>query len=300
MAIIDDNLAKSITEVLRLSQLDLMNQDAFFNSVNDTVVITRADGTQLTIKSASGLMNATGTVGGKTGGTVTTPVNATGSLGIITNASSFGALNFIYPSTLKTMAYGFCENYGDLVFVTTAATVAGTEKYFSMRQNGNFSTQGNISCSSLTQTSDADKKTDVAPITDALSRLARIDGVTFKWVDSELPSAGVIAQKLLEVLPEAVGSVFDDYDQYQQVEEMNGEGEIVVVNRLVRKRDESKRSYTVEYSGVVALCVQAIKELKTKVETLEKQSKKQANMEAFLKAMGYNPETDYTATAENQ
>ncbi|WP_312347393.1 hypothetical protein [Leclercia sp.] len=42
------------------------------------------------------------------------------------------------------------------------------------------------------------------------------------------------------------------------------------VNRLIKERDETKRSYTVEYAGVVALCLQAIKELNAKVEALEK------------------------------
>lgn len=210
------------------------------------------------------------TVNSMTGGTISSPVSINGGVSIITQASSYGDWNFIYPSTLKKMAYAFCENFGDLVFVTTGATVVGTEKYFSMRQNGNFNTQGNISCVSLTQTSDATKKDKIKPIQDPLGKITQIDGVTFNWRDSGLPSAGVIAQQLMDVLPEAIGSVFDDHDRYEQVEEINDQGETVLVNKLVHARDDSKRSYTVEYAGVVALCVQAIKALNEKVGQLER------------------------------
>ena len=206
------------------------------------------------------------TVAGKTGGDISSQVNIAGAMSVITSTGSYGAWSFIYPTTRLQMAYAFCENYGDLVFVTTAATASGTEKYFSMRQNGNFNTQGNISCVSLTQTSDADKKDDIKPIEDALDKVMALNGVTFNWKDSGLPSSGVIAQELIKVLPEAVGSVFEDYDQYESVEEVNENGEVIITNQLVRKRDDSKRSYTVEYSGVIALCLQAIKELNDKFE----------------------------------
>lgn len=210
------------------------------------------------------------TVNSMTGGTISSPVSINGGVSIITQASSYGDFNFLYPSTLKKMAYAFCENFGDMVFVTTGATVVGTEKYFAMRQNGNFTTQGNISCVSLTQTSDATKKDKIKPIQDPLEKISQIEGVTFNWRDSGLPSAGVIAQQLMEVLPEAIGSVFDDHDRYEQVEEINDQGETVLVNKLVHERDDSKRSYTVEYAGVVALCVQAIKALNEKVGQLER------------------------------
>ncbi|ELW9330890.1 tail fiber domain-containing protein [Citrobacter freundii] len=213
-----------------------------------------------------------GTVNGKTGGTISTPVYSVGASGVVTQSSSYGEWSFLYPSTLKKMAYGFCENFGDLVFVTTVATNTGTEKYFAMRQNGNFNTQGNITCVSLTQTSDADKKDDIKPIEDALGKVMALNGVTFNWKDSGLPSSGVIAQELIKVLPEAVGSVFEDHDQYESVEEINAGGETTITRHLVKKRDDSKRSYTVEYSGVVALCLQAIKELNEKVESMREQS----------------------------
>ncbi len=43
----------------------------------------------------------------------------------------------------------------------------------------------------------------------------------------------------------------------------------VKVRELIRERDDSLRSYSVEYSGVVALAVETIKELSAKVSQLE-------------------------------
>ena len=204
-------------------------------------------------------------VDGKSGGTISSTLNATGSINVITQSSSFGVFAFKYPGSLDSMSYSFCENYGDLVFVTTQAAKPGTEKYFAMRGD-RFITPGNITCASLTQTSDADKKDDVKAIENALDKVMSLSGVTFNWKDSGLPSAGVIAQELIKVMPEAVGSVFEDHDQYESVEEVNDAGEGRITQQLTRKRDDSKRSYTVEYAGVIALCLQAIKELNAKIE----------------------------------
>ncbi|WP_336686123.1 tail fiber domain-containing protein [Enterobacter asburiae] len=214
---------------------------------------------------AAGDDSRLGTVNGKSGGTISSALNATGSINVITQSSSFGVFAFKYPGSLDSMSYSFCENYGDLVFVTTQAAKPGTEKYFAMRGD-RFITPGNITCASLTQTSDADKKDKIKPIEGALEKVMALEGVTFNWKDSGLPSAGIIAQELIKVLPEAVGSVFEDHDQYESVEEVNEAGEVTITQQLTRKRDDSKRSYTVEYAGVIALCLQAIKELNDKIE----------------------------------
>lgn len=248
-------------------------------------------------------------VDGKSGGSISSPVNVSGGISIVTQSSSYADFNFIYPTTLKKMAYAFCENYGDMVFVTTAATVVGTEKYFSMRQNGNFNTQGNISCVSLTQTSDADKKDQIETIPDARAKIRELRGVTYVLKESGMPAAGVIAQELMPVLPEAIGAVFDDYDQYEEVEEQyevettgeNGEPVTVtetrMVTRLKKPRDESKRSYTVDYAAVTGLVLQAAVELDQAVLVMEQ---KQANMEAFLKTLGYEPDTNYTSSGSSE
>lgn len=212
-----------------------------------------------------------GTVNGNSGGVITGVVSIESQNLNLRSANPTGG----WPFFITFMAgqgnnlpfsrlYG--ENSGD---ITISTGVNASAKYFQFNAAGNFNAPGNITCVSLTQTSDADKKYNIRPIENALDKVLVLDGVTFNWKDSGLPSAGVIAQKLIDVLPEAVGTVFDEYDQYEPVEEVNDQGEVVITNRLVKQRDESKRSYTVEYSGVIALCLQAIKELNDKVESLQ-------------------------------
>lgn len=170
------------------------------------------------------------------------------------------------------------ENSGD---ITIATGIQSGIKYFQHTASGDLIVSRNIQCVSLTQTSDRDKKDFVTPISNALDKINAIDGVTFVWKADGTPSAGVIAQDLMKVLPEAIGSIFDENDEYgteeQQVERevVDDEGntttvtETVSVTKLTRMRDESKRSYTVEYNGVIALAVQAIKELSKEVSELK-------------------------------
>ncbi len=193
---------------------------------------------------------------------------------MVTGSSGFSSMSFRHPGSQdKIMAQMFTENYGDIVFQTSVATNQPLY-YFSMRQNGNFTVPANITCTSLTQTSDATKKKQIEPIENALSKIKKIEGVTFLWKESGMPSAGIIAQQLMEVLPESVSSVFDDNNEYGEVDveetdQETGEKKTEKVRTLIRERDDSLRSYSVEYSGVVALAVQAIKELSEKVSALE-------------------------------
>lgn len=208
------------------------------------------------------------------GGTVNGNVSVTGTFIMVTGSSGFSSMSFRHPGSQdKIMAQMFTENYGDIVFQTSVATNQPLY-YFSMRQNGNFTVPANITCTSLTQTSDATKKKQIEPIENALSKIKKIEGVTFLWKESGMPSAGIIAQQLMEVLPESVSSVFDDNNEYGEVDvdetdQETGEKKTEKVRTLIRERDDSLRSYSVEYSGVVALAVQAIKELSEQVSALE-------------------------------
>lgn len=208
------------------------------------------------------------------GGTINGNVSVTGTFIMVTGSSGFSSMSFRHPGSQdKIMAQMFTENYGDIVFQTSVATNQPLY-YFSMRQNGNFTVPANITCTSLTQTSDATKKKQIEPIENALSKIKKIEGVTFLWKESGMPSAGIIAQQLMEVLPESVSSVFDDNNEYgeedvEETDQETGEKKTVKVKTLIRERDDSLRSYSVEYSGVVALAVQAIKELSDQVSALE-------------------------------
>ena len=94
-------------------------------------------------------------------------------------------------------------------------------------------------------TSDINLKTKIESITGALNKVTMLSGVTFNWnekavgKDQERREAGVIAQQIQEVLPEAVA-----------------------------ERDNG--TLAVRYEQLVPLLIEAIKELKAEVDQLKK------------------------------
>ena len=69
-----------------------------------------------------------------------------------------------------------------------------------IQPGGNLVMIGNV-----TAYSDARLKTDIEKIPDALKKVNALNGYTFNRIDQEGPrQTGVIAQEVLEVLPEAV------------------------------------------------------------------------------------------------
>ena len=107
--------------------------------------------------------------------------------------------------------------------------------------------------------SDRRLKKDIEKISDALSKLERINGVfytqnelaeTFGYNDYS-KQVGVIAQEIQEVLPEAVA--FAPFDRDENDNSKSGEDYL-----------------TVRYEKIVPLLIEAIKELLNRVEKLEK------------------------------
>jgi len=88
------------------------------------------------------------------------------------------------------------------------------------------------------QGSDERLKKDITPVDDALSKVDHLEGVYFKWKSDDKEDIGVIAQDIKEILPEVVS------------EDNNG-------------------YLNVNYSGIVPVLIEAIKELKDRVEELE-------------------------------
>jgi hypothetical protein len=92
----------------------------------------------------------------------------------------------------------------------------------------------------LNSGSDERLKKNIETIRNALDIIENLRGVRFNWKESGTLSLGVIAQELEKVIPELVSG------------------------------DENK---TVTYNGLIAVLIQAIKELKERVVILEKNSK---------------------------
>jgi len=63
---------------------------------------------------------------------------------------------------------------------------------------------GNLNATLFTSLSDESQKINVAPITNALDIVAKLNPVKFDWIDNNKSSIGLIAQQLELILPELV------------------------------------------------------------------------------------------------
>jgi hypothetical protein len=104
-----------------------------------------------------------------------------------------------------------------------------------MDASGNLTMLGNV-----TAYSDARIKKDVETIDSALDLVSKMRGVRFTRIDNGTKGVGVIAQEMLEVLPEVVQQGADDDD-----------------------------TLSVAYGNIVGVLIEAIKELRAEVAELK-------------------------------
>tara|TARA_B100001094_G_scaffold222835_2_gene216928 strand:+ start:16569 stop:22610 length:6042 start_codon:yes stop_codon:yes gene_type:complete len=97
-------------------------------------------------------------------------------------------------------------------------------------------TDGTINANSFNLTSDIRLKENIKVIKDPLSLVKQINGVTFNWKDNAKPSVGLIAQEVEEILPQ-----------------------------LVNTNDRGK---SVNYSGIIGLLVECIKQQQVEIDLL--------------------------------
>lgn len=120
-----------------------------------------------------------------------------------------------------------------------------------------FAVNGGINCTTVNQSSDRELKDQLEVIPDATAALRKMNGYTYILKENGLPYAGVIAQEVMEALPEAVGS-FNYYG-----EELVGPTKDGSVLR------EEKRFLNVDYAAVTGLLVQVNRESDNRITTLE-------------------------------
>jgi hypothetical protein len=178
--------------------------------------------------------------------------------GMITSANSVAISidgSAISSGTVAAARLPFTMNQN--VGTTNSPTFSGLT--LTSLSTGTISASGAVGTGALTVTgaitatgditayysSDARLKDNLQPITDALTKVKTLDGVTFNWnnlaEDKQLDvrEAGVIAQQVQNILPE-----------------------------VVTQRDNGYLA--VRYEKLVPLLIEAIKELNAKVEQLEK------------------------------
>lgn len=123
-----------------------------------------------------------------------------------------------------------------------------------------FDVNGAINCTTLNQSSDRDLKDDILVISDATKAIRKMNGYTYTLRENGMPYAGVIAQEVMEALPEAVGS-FTHYGEELQGPTVDG-------NEL---REET-RYLNVDYAAVTGLLVQVARETDNRVTELEEEN----------------------------
>lgn len=149
--------------------------------------------------------------------------------------------NFIDPDNGSGLGYGFfCQ-------LNTDNTVK-------------FQVNGVVNCTTLNQSSDRDLKDNIQVIGDATEAIRKMNGYTYTLKENGLPYAGVIAQEVMEALPEAVGS-FTHYGKELQGPTVDG-------NEL---REET-RYLNVDYAAVTGLLVQVARETDNRVTELEEEN----------------------------
>ena len=133
-----------------------------------------------------------------------------------------------------------------------ARNASGTNT-FTVDSSGNFS-------------SDARKKENITTVTDALTKVSQLRGVEFNWKEKygSKEDMGLIAQEVETVFPRLIS----DSPDPEGAEKENEDGTPMKM---------------MNYNGLFAVTVEAIKELKSKIETLEGESLKLKEENAALR-----------------
>lgn len=113
----------------------------------------------------------------------------------------------------------------------TAANVATSKLYFTP-------STGTLNATVFNSLSDASQKTNIQTVTNAVQTVNLLTGVEFVWKETGTKSAGVIAQEMENILPHLVETNYQGFK-------------------------------SVNYSGIIAYLIEAVKQLDSRVKQLE-------------------------------
>ena len=162
--------------------------------------------------------------------------------------------NSSHPATFKLWGNG-----SDRASVIEWGFDNGPGWVFYAQYNSNGTRQmnvnGTVNCTTVNQSSDRELKDNIKPIENARAGLAKMGGYTYTLKKDGMPYAGVIAQEVMDVVPEAV-STFEDYE-YLAGPTQDGE-------ELVGRQ----RFFQVDYGAIAAYAVQVCKEQEEELVSL--------------------------------
>lgn len=158
---------------------------------------------------------------------------------------------------------GFLRNWGstDRPDVLEYSLESGWV-FYAQRNTDNsrlFNVNGRINCVSLTQSSDRDLKENIEVIKNATDSLRKMNGYTYTMKEDGMPYAGVIAQEVMEALPEAISGI----SKYVDIPGVNKDGS---------QLQGEDRYLGVDYSAVTGLLVQVCRESDDRITKLEQEN----------------------------
>ncbi len=230
---------------------------------NGSLTFTYANGATYITPILSGITGAQGPIGltgpaGPTGAQgiqgdagaagVAGAAGAQGPTGLIASGTTAGNTAYWDGTAWVTSSSNIFNNGGNVGIGTTNPTVK-------LEVNGRLKTQG------INELSDVRYKKDIQTLTNALANIEKLRGVSYDWKQAEFPEKnfdakhqiGLIAQELELVFPELVNTDAEGYK-------------------------------SVDYSKLVAVLIEAVKEQQTEITTLQGQVQNQATEMSDLKA----------------
>jgi hypothetical protein len=208
----------------------ILNWDNGGSGSAQAVRIGNGSGTDAWYVTHAGVVTQTGglTAGGQVQGTA---LRITSGGGGELRAQSGGASNTGYVEFYRA---GGATREGYIGF----ATAGGAINYVSETAGSHNFTGAIVASGNITAFSDKRLKTDIEPIHNALDKVSRMNGVSFKRTDTGEYQIGVIAQDMQQVVPEVV-------------------------------QENENGMLSVAYGNLVAVLIEAVKELKAEVAALK-------------------------------
>jgi hypothetical protein len=158
---------------------------------------------------------------------------------VLTSNGTAGAPTWQAASGGLTLTDDTSTNATRYIPITSATSGSvSTVNVSSTKLQFNPST-GNLSATQFTSLSDVTQKTNIQPIENSIELTKQLQGVRFNWINNNKPSLGLIAQEVEKVLPELVELGDDDLKR-------------------------------VNYSNMIGLLIEAIKEQQVRIEELER------------------------------
>lgn len=192
---------------------------------------------------------------------VTAPIGA-GIRGIHAGTDSANFNNASNINLYSWYGIGFCTAYTS----PSNGVIQGKPAVYIDTRTGTLNAKGAVQANGVTLTSDWNAKEEVSIIDpmDALDKIGRLDGYTFRYKlsDSKRMTAGALAQDLDLVIPDLV-------IKPEATPEVDVDGNVIIDEETGKPVNDGDSYLTADYMGLIGYLLAAVKGAKIKVEALE-------------------------------